>query len=269
MRSAFNEQLASIRQELISLYTDVDLELHEAVEALVARDSNLAKEIYNNTRHIDKRCAKLEDDAYNLIVLQQPVASDLRLLQFIIYVNFNLARMSNHTRNLVKCARRVSGKEVPMHLIDLVCSEAHLVYRVLGSAIEAIVEGDLELASSLPELDEPVDILYKQFYKTFAKLGPNVDMDAATQIIMSARMLERISDNAVETGERLVFLLTGKRRNLEKLAQMDDEELNGLYAVRGVGLTRHSDKDAKIIECIPEVYDRSTDDDNTDERSRA
>ncbi len=268
MRSAFNEQLAALRQELISLYTDVDLELHEAVNALIGRDSTLAKSIYENTRHIDKRCADLEDDAYNLIVLQQPVASDLRLLQFIIYVNFNLARMSNHTRNLAKCARRVSGKEVPQQLLDLVASEAHLVYRVLGSAIEAIVEGDLEIASSLHDLDEPVDVLYEQFYKTFAKLSSNADMDAATQIIMSARMLERISDNAVETGGRLVFLLTGKRRDLEQLAQMDDEEINKLYAVRGVGLTRHSDQDAQIIECIPEVNDRCTNDINTNSTTK-
>ncbi len=264
MRSVFNEQLAALRQELISIYTDVDLELHEAVEALIKRDSSLAQSIYENTRHIDKRCADLEDDAYNLIVLQQPVASDLRLLQFIIYVNFNLARMSNHTRNLAKCARRVSNRDVPQQLLDLVASEAHLVYRVLGSAIEAIVEGDLELASTLNDLDEPVDVIYKQFYKTFAKLGNNDDMDAATQIIMSARMLERISDNAVETGGRLVFLLTGKRRDLEKLALMDDEELSHLYAVKGVGLTRHSDKDAQIIERIPEVYDRSEDEDDSD-----
>ncbi len=266
MRSAFNEQLAALRQELITLYTDVDLELHEAVNALISRDSNLAKSIYENTRHIDKRCADLEDNAYNLIVLQQPVASDLRLLQFIIYVNFNLARMSNHTRNLAKCARRVSGENVPQQLLDLVASEAHLVYRVMGSAIEAIVQGDLELASSLHDLDEPVDVLYKQFYKTFAKLGTSGDIDAATQIIMSARMLERISDNAVETGSRLVFLLTGKRRNLEKLAQMDDEQLSELYAVRGVGLTRHSDQDAQIIECIPEVNDRCAYEQNTDSK---
>ncbi len=268
MRSAFNEQLAALRQELITLYTDVDLEVHEAVEALLNRDSNLAKSIYDNTRQIDKRCASLEDDAYNLIVLQQPVASDLRLLQFIIYVNFNLARMSNHTRNLAKCARRISGKDVPQQLLDLLAKEAQLVYRVLGSTIEAIVEGNLEIASSLVELDEPVDVLYEQFYKTFAKLGSDVNMDAATQIIMSARMLERISDNAVEMGGRLVFLLTGKRRNLVQIAQMNDDEINNLYAVRGVGLTRHSDKDAQIIEAIPEVNDRANHEYNTDSTSK-
>lgn len=253
MRDLFDRELTELRQELISIYTDVDLELHDAVDALVEGDGESAKKVRKATRNIDRRCADLEDKAYNLIVLQQPVASDLRLLQFIIYVDFNLARMSNHARNIAKTAKRCEGRHVPGQLLDLVASEAHLVYRVLGSAVEAIVESDLSLASSLPDLDEPVDELYKQFFKTYAKLDRNDDMEAATFVIMSARMLERISDNAVETAERLVFLLTGRRRSLDDLADYDNEELSELFVARGVGLTRDIDQDIKIVDSIPEV----------------
>ena len=253
MRDLFDKELTELRQELISIYTQVDLELHDAVDALTERDADAAKKVRRETRNIDRRCAELEDKAYNLIVLQQPVASDLRLLQFIIYVDFNLARMSNHARNVAKTAKRTADKEVPGQLLDLLASEAHLVYRVLGSAVEAIVESDLSLASSLPDLDEPVDQLYKQFFKTYANLGADVDREAATSDIMTARMLERISDNAVETGERLVFLLTGRRRSLDDLADYDNEELSDLYVARGVGLTRDIDRDIKIMDMIPEV----------------
>ena len=61
-------------------------------------------------------------------------------------------------------------------------------------------------------------------------------MDAASRVIMASRMLERISDNAVEIGERLVFLLTGKRRSLDDLRDLDDDDLQEMYAARGVGL---------------------------------
>jgi phosphate transport system protein len=253
MREQFDHQLAELRQELVSIYADVDVELHDAVDALVDDDKAKAKRTKAATRDIDRRCAELEDQAYNLIVLQQPVASDMRLLQFIIFVDFNLARMSNHARNIAKTAKRCHGHRVPGQLLDLLASQAHLVYRVLGSTAEAIVEGDLALASSLPALDAPVDELYKQFFKTFSTLTPEDDMDAATRVIMASRMLERISDNSVEVGGRLVFLLTGRRRSLEELASLDEGQLDGLYAAQGQGLTLDAARDYEIAEKIPEL----------------
>ena len=182
------------------------------------------------TRAIDSRCADLEDRAYNLIVLQNPVASDMRLLQFVIYVNFNLARMSNHVRNIAKTTKRCVGREIPRQMLDLLASQAHLVYRVLGTTVEAIVDNDIAEAAELPEFDRPVDDLYKSFYSSFSHLGPDDDIDAVSRVMMAARMLERISDNSVEVGERLVFLLTGSRAELAVLADMDEEELEDLYA---------------------------------------
>ncbi len=99
---------------------------------------------------MDARCAALEQKAFLLIATQQPVASDLRLIQFVIYANFNLARMSNHVRNIAKTAKRCAGRAVPGQLIDLLASEGHLVYRVLSNCVMAIVEDDLRLAASLP-----------------------------------------------------------------------------------------------------------------------
>ena len=100
MREQFDRQLARLRQELVSIYAETDLQLHDAVDSLVQGDKAKARAVKKATRAIDLRCNELEDRAYNLIVLQNPVASDLRLLQFVIYCNFNLARMSNHVRNI-------------------------------------------------------------------------------------------------------------------------------------------------------------------------
>jgi phosphate transport system protein len=253
MRETFNRQLTELRQELVSIYANIDLQLHEAVDALAEGDKEKAKRVKEETRELDERSAALEEKAFMLIATQQPVASDLRLIQFVIYANFNLARMSNHVRNVAKTAKRCAGRNVPGQLIDLLASEGHLVYRVLSNCVTAIVEEDLRLASSLPTLDEPVDDLYKQFFRTLATLGPDEDMDAASRVIMASRMLERISDNAVEVGERLVFLLTGKRRSLDDLQDMDDDDLREMYATRGVGLVADKTLDEQLAVQIPEV----------------
>ena len=253
MREQFDRQLVDMRQEVVAILRDVDVELHDAVDALVEGDREKAKLTKKATRKIDRRCEELEDKAYQAVVLQQPVASDLRLIQFIIYSDFNLQRMSNHARNIAKTAKRASKVEVPGQLLDLLASMAHLVYRVLGTLAEAIVEGDIVKAATLPELDEPVDDLYKEFYRVFAQLQDGDDIDAAIRVVMAARMLERISDNAVEMGERAVFLFTGKRVHLSDLPDLDEGELRHMYVAPGRAITLGLDEDRRVAEQIPEV----------------
>lgn len=253
MREQFDRQLATLRQELVSIYASIDLELHDAVDSLVEGDKAKARRVKKATREIDQRCAELEDGAYNLIVLQNPVASDLRLLQFFIYANFNLARMSNHVRNIAKTTKRCADRNVPGRLLDLLDAQAHLVYRVLGASVQCIVDNDLAEAAELPELDRPVDELYKSFYRTFSRLDADDDIDAASRVIMAARMLERISDNAVEVGERVAFLLTGSREALSVLADMDEEELEDLYASQAPSFTIDADAVARVANRIPEL----------------
>ena len=70
---------------------------------------------------------------------------------------------------------------------------------------------------------------------------------------MASRMLERISDNAVEVGEKLVFLLTGKRRNLDDLQDLDDDDLAEMYAARSAGLVADKQIDEELVGQIPEL----------------
>ncbi|WP_343005821.1 MULTISPECIES: PhoU domain-containing protein [unclassified Collinsella] len=258
MREAFNRQLTELRQELVYIYANIDLQLHEALDALEEGNREKAKAVKAETRRLDDHCAALEQKAFMLIATQQPVASDLRLIQFVIYANFNLARMSNHVRNIAKTAKRCAGRDVPAQLIDLLVGEGHLVYGVLSNCVMAIVNEDLRLASSLPVLDEPVDDLYKQFFRRLSTLGPDDDKDAASRVIMASRMLERISDNAVEVGEKLVFLLTGKRRNLDDLQDLDDDDLAEMYAARSAGLVADKQVDEELVGQIPELKNDET-----------
>lgn len=253
MREQYDRQLVQMRQEVVAILRDVDVELHDAVDALVEGDRQKAKAAKKATKLIDQRCEELEDRAYQAVALQQPVASDLRLIQFIVYADFNLQRMSNHARNIAKTAKRASKVEVPGQLLDLLASMAHLVYRVLSALTEAMVEGDIVKAATLPELDDPVDALYKEFFRVFAQLREDDDIDAAIRVLMAARMLERISDNAVEMGERAVFLFTGKRIRLSDLSGLDEAELRHMYVAPGRAITMNLDEDRRVIDTIPEV----------------
>ena len=253
MREQFDAELADLRRDLVKTYAELDLTLHEAVTSLIEGDEAQAKKVRKRIHKVERRAMAMEERAYNLMVLQNPVASDLRLLQFIIYVDFNLQRMCNHTRNIAKTTERAAGHDVPGHLLDLLASLAHLVYRVLGSTVEAIVGNDLVAATNLPELDEPVDDLYRTFFKTFSKLKTQDDIDAASRVMMAARMLERISDNSVEVGDRLVFLLTGQRRSLDDLSELDSDEIEEMQVAQGLGLSMGQEGLVSAANRIPEV----------------
>ncbi len=253
MREQFDAELADLRRDLVKTYAELDLTLHEAVTSLIQGDEAQAKKVRKRIHKVERRAMAMEERAYNLMVLQNPVASDLRLLQFIIYVDFNLQRMCNHTRNIAKTTERAAGHDVPGHLLDLLASLAHLVYRVLGSTVEAIVGNDLVAATNLPELDEPVDDLYRTFFKTFSKLKTQDDIDAASRVMMAARMLERISDNSVEVGDRLVFLLTGQRRSLDDLSELDSDEIEEMQVAQGLGFSMGQEGLVSAANRIPEV----------------
>ena len=133
MRKLFSRQLVEARHEMLSIYEAVDLALHDAVKAYVTDDRKLATKTKKRTLSIDARCANLEAVCYNLIATQSPVASDFRLLQTIIYVDFNLQRMTDKVRQICRATRHMVKADIslPNELVSTVEAEAEAVYQVL------------------------------------------------------------------------------------------------------------------------------------------
>jgi phosphate transport system protein len=75
--------------------------------------------------------------------------------------------------------------------------------------LDALDRYDLELARKLPDLDEPIDHLYKQFFRELARLTDEEEIEWASSMVMASRYLERIADNAVDIGDRIMYLVTG------------------------------------------------------------
>lgn len=229
MRRQLDQEMTQLALEVLHIIDEIQDRLHSAVSALVNADVDQAHEVREQTRCIDARCAGIEQRVYELIAMQAPVASDLRFLQSLVYISFNLERMSSHTRSIAKAVRRLGDQKIANSLLSLINAEASLVFRVLGEMRLAFASKDLSVAVSLPALDEPVDSLYKQFFREFGRVSESDDL-ITTRFVMTSRYLERISDNAVEIGNRLVFMFTGQRLPLGELSELTHEELNALYA---------------------------------------
>ena len=211
MREQFRQELKAIHAEVVGILDSVTESARDSVTALIAGDEDLALKVIGSDRGLDERCAAVEERVIETIATQSPVARDLRLLQSLAYMAIRLERMADLSTNIAKAANRTAGRRGPQTLYDLIQAQGNLVYRVLDATREALDKRDLELARKLPELDEPIDHLYKQFFRELARLSNEEDIEWASQMVLASRYLERIADNAVDIGERIAYLITGER----------------------------------------------------------
>ena len=254
MRKLFSRQLIEARHEMLSIFEAIDLTLHDAVNAFVADDKELAKRAQQATLAIDARSANLEAVCYNLIATQSPVASDFRLLQTIIYVNFNLQRMSDKVRRIARAAKRKVNNdiELPAELVDLIQRESECVYRVLGASASALVNNELAAMADLAQRDDEVHEVYERFFRTYNRmdaedLADDASLDDLRRVIMVSRYLDRIAAISIDAAFRIAFLLTGQRWSVADLIETDEGELESMRIPSGEGVTLDPVRDARAV----------------------
>ena len=254
MRKLFSRQLIEARHEMLSIFEAIDLTLHDAVNAFMADDKELARRAQQATLAIDARSANLEAVCYNLIATQSPVASDFRLLQTIIYVNFNLQRMSDKVRRIARAAKRKVNNdiELPVELVDLIQRESECVYRVLGASASALVNNDLAAMADLAQRDDEVHEVYERFFRTYNRmdaeeLADDASLDDLRRVIMVSRYLDRIAAISIDAAFRIAFLLTGQRWSVADLIETDEDELESMRIPSGEGVTLDPARDARAV----------------------
>ena len=254
MRKLFSRQLIEARHEMLSIFEAIDLTLHDAVNAFVVDDKELARYAQQATLAIDARSANLEAVCYNLIATQSPVASDFRLLQTIIYVNFNLQRMSDKVRRIARAAKRKVNNdiELPTELVELIQRESECVYRVLGASASALVNNDLAAMADLAQRDDEVHEVYERFFRTYNRmdaedLADDASLDDLRRVIMVSRYLDRIAAISIDAAFRIAFLLTGQRWSVADLIETDEDELESMRIPSGEGVTLDPVRDARAV----------------------
>lgn len=216
MRESFRQEMKDIKAEVLLIGREVCERTKDAVNSLVDGDIEVAERVIAGDDEIDRRVVGVEEHALEMIATQSPVARDLRLLHSLTFIGAHLERMGDLAVNIAKAARRTAARRGPQTLYDLIQAQGNLVHRVLEAMLEALEKSDLELARKLQELDEPIDHLFKQFFRELARLQDEEDIEWASSMVLAARYLERIADNAVDIGERIAYLVTGEFDALDR-----------------------------------------------------
>lgn len=215
MRRQFRRQIQEVADEVIDILDEVIRVTRKATKALVDGDKVAAQEVVDGDDVFDERCVGVEEHVLTIIATQSPVARDLRLIFSLAVIASRLERMADLASNIARAAIRTSDRQGPQTLYDLIQAQGNLVYRVLETTKESLANRDIELAMKLPELDEPIDHLYKQFFRELSRLSEEEEISWASSMVLASRYLERIADNSVDIGERIAYLITGERDLLE------------------------------------------------------
>lgn len=208
MRSKFDEQLAELNNEMINMGIMIEQSISKAIEALNKRDEVLAKEIMEGDSRIDQAQKKIENICFNLLIQQQPVASDLRTITAAMKMVTDMERIGDHAADISEMTIFM-GQDSVINNFEHISKMASETVLMLNHSIEAYVERNRKKAREVIEHDDIVDSLFNDVKKDIISLIKNNpgDGEEATDLLMVAKYFERIGDHATNIAEWVIFSL--------------------------------------------------------------
>jgi phosphate transport system protein len=211
MRSKFDEQLLELNKEMIEMGNKIILSIKNAIEALVARDENMAKAIMESDAEVDHLQKKIEGICFNLLIQQQPVARDLRTVTAAMKMVTDMERIGDHAADISEMTI-LMGQNSQIDKFEHISQMATETMIMLNHSIEAYVEKDAIKAKEVIEHDDIVDDLFVEAKKDVIELILNspIEGEGATDILMIAKYFERIGDHATNIAEWVIYSLKQK-----------------------------------------------------------
>ena len=211
MREAYHEQLDALFDDLAAISVQVTKAVHDASRALLTSDAAIAETVISDDKEIDRATEIVEDSAFLLLSLQQPVAGDLRTLVAALRMVADLERMGDLAVHVAKIARlRVPSTAVPQDAEPTIRRMAMVAELMVGKAADVIAERDIAGAAELARADEEMDHLRRSSFRELLGSNWQHGIEPAIDITLLGRYYERISDHAVSVANRVVYVVTGE-----------------------------------------------------------
>jgi phosphate transport system protein len=201
--------------------------LDRTIEAVQHQDTELAQLIVAEDDVLDGRYLEIHQRLLTMIATQAPVASDLRLISALLHVMKNMERMGDQCVNIAKMIP-IAGHEPPAdeQMLSNIFTMGKQVRSLVTQVKRAFADRDVELARDLVRQDDVVDNLNKQCFRIAIEIGDDHDRrEWAMTMILVARALERIGDNAVDIGEQIAYVVTGLFREFQDASHPEQSPL--------------------------------------------
>jgi phosphate transport system protein len=217
VRVHYQEELENLERRALEGLDLVAVQLERAAEAVEHQDTELGELVIANDDVIDGRYLEVHQSILTLLATQAPVATDLRLISALLHVIKNLERMGDQCVNVAKLIP-LAGHEPPAddRIVNDIVTMSKQVRTQIAQAKRAFEDRDVEMARDLVRQDDVVDNLNKGIFRIALEIGDDHDRrEWAMTMILVARAIERIGDNAVDIGEQVAFIVTGLFREFQ------------------------------------------------------
>jgi phosphate transport system protein len=210
-RHHFEEELQALKNRLLNMGALVEERVHDATNALIERRPDTAERIIGSDQDVNDLQIEIDDRCLRLLALQQPMASDLRLITAAMKINADLERIGDQAVNIAEQAVRVLAHPPLKPIIDLP-RMAEIAERMTRESLDAFVRKDAKLARNILARDDEVDQLKDQVFRvllTYMMADPGT-IERALGLILVSRHLERIADHATNIAEDVIFVVEAK-----------------------------------------------------------
>ncbi len=215
MRKRFDDQLQELNKDMITMGSLIEQAIENASEVVTSRNVEAARIVMRNDAEIDRKERDIESRCIRLLLMQQPVASDLRLISAALKMITDMERIGDQAADIAEIITMpVKGDLIPAprHLQQMARETAQMVHR----AIDAYVSRDADLAREVIESDDVVDKLFDEvkeellkIMNSFVKTGKHANGMQLLDTLMIAKYFERSADHATNIAEWVEYAVTG------------------------------------------------------------
>ena len=211
MRNRFDRQLKTLNDELIEMGSMIEKSIEQSLVALITQNVEKAKKVIAYDAEIDRQEREIESLCMKLLLQQQPVASDLRLISSALKMITDMERIGDQAADIAELAIFMADKPYIKDLKHINQMGQETMVMVVSS-VDAFVEKDLQKAQQVLAHDDIVDELFNEVKKELIEMiHKNKDLgEQAADLLMIAKYFERIGDHATNIAEWVIYSITGK-----------------------------------------------------------
>jgi len=224
-RGTLDREIQQIQDNILKIGSMVEYAIRQSIEALKNRDIDLAQQIIADDIKINRLRYETEEQCLAVIATQQPVAGDLRMIISAMHIAIEMERMGDHAEGIAHLVIRMADEPLLKPLID-VPRMADIACGMLRDSLNAFVRGKSKTAKKVAKRDDKIDLLYEQVLREllFLMIQDPKNINRGTYLLWVAHNLERIGDRITNISERIVFMNTGKFKELSGSWQKDKKQ---------------------------------------------
>jgi phosphate transport system protein len=207
----FAEELDTLKQRVVDMGRLVEERIRLAVRALIDRDLGGTRTVVEGDTEIDHLQVEVDDRCFTLLALHQPMAIDLRSLVAAVKISSDLERVGDLAVNIAEATQRYLSHPRLQSLVDIP-RMAELALEMLHDALQSFIANDIALAQSVLDRDDTLDELKMEVFRDLLSymLHDARTIEAALNLVLVSRHLERVGDRATNIAEDVIFIVAAR-----------------------------------------------------------